>query len=175
MTDLPAGEPVAVGVDLGATKIATALVARDGSVIASRHAPTQATDGFERVCDRIAAEVTHLLAGRRADDVAGVGIGSAGLVDSGAGVIRWALNLAWNDVPLAAEVARRLDRRLPVFADNDANANALGEGYFGSARGCRHFVLLTIGSGLGSGLVRDGRRVNGTLGVVSNLGHYALD
>ena len=82
---------------------------------------------------------------------------------------------AGSDVPLAAEVARRLDHALPVFADNDANANALGEGFFGSARGCRHYVLFTIGSGLGSGLVRDGRIVNGTLGMVSNLGHYALD
>ena len=166
---------LAIGVDLGATKIATALVARDGRVVASRHTSTHAAEGFERVCERIAAEVRALIATREAREVAGVGIGSAGLVDSGSGVVRWALNLGWDEVPLAAEVARRLDGALPVFADNDANANALGEGYFGSARGCRHYVLLTIGSGLGSGLVRDGRLVNGTLGMVSNLGHYSID
>jgi glucokinase len=165
----------AIGVDLGATKIATALVARDGAVVAARHAPTLPDEGFEHVCQRIADEVAALLAGGRADEIRGVGIGSAGLVDGDAGVVRWAVNLGWKDVPLAAEVARRLDRALPVFADNDANANALGEGFFGSARGCRHYVLFTIGSGLGSGLVRDGRVVNGTLGMVSNLGHFALD
>ena len=166
---------LAIGVDLGATKIATALVARDGIVVASRHAPTLPNEGFERVCQRIADEAAALMVGRRADEVLGVGVGSAGLVDGDAGVVRWAVNLGWKDVPLAAEVARRLDHALPVFADNDANANALGEGFFGSARGCRHYALFTIGSGLGSGLVRDGRVVNGTLGMVSNLGHYALD
>ena len=137
----------AIGVDLGATKIATALVARDGAVVAARHAPTLPDEGFEHVCQRIADEVAALLAGGRADEIRGVGIGSAGLVDGDAGVVRWAVNLGWKDVPLAAEVARRLDRALPVFADNDANANALGEGFFGSARGCRHYVLFTIGSG----------------------------
>src|SRR5688500_18452923 len=142
------GNELAIGVDLGATKIATALVARDGSVIASRQAPTLAGEGFERVCQRIADEVAALTAGRDADALLGVGIGSAGLVDGDAGVVRWAVNLGWRDVPLAAEVARRLDDALPVFADNDANANALGEGFFGSARGCRHYVLFTIGSGL---------------------------
>ena len=168
-------DPLAIGVDLGATKIATALVARDGTVVASRHAPTLPDEGFERVCQRIAAEVAQLVVGRRADGILAVGVGSAGLVDGDAGVVRWAVNLGWKDVPLAAEVARRLDHALPVFADNDANANALGEGFFGSARGCRHYALFTIGSGLGSVLVRDGRVVNGTLGMVSNLGHYALD
>jgi glucokinase len=171
----PAHAQLAVGVDLGATKIATALVARDGSLVASRQAPTLAGEGFERICQRIADEVAALIAGRDVDEMRGVGIGSAGLVDGDAGVVRWAVNLGWKDVPLAPEVAGRLDRALPVFADNDANANALGEGFFGSARGCRHYALFTIGSGLGSGLVRDGRVVNGTLGMVSNLGHYALD
>jgi glucokinase len=166
---------LAIGVDLGATKIATALVTRDGEVLASRHTPTGAADGFESVCQRIAGEVDALIATRTREQVLGVGIGSAGLVDGDAGVVRWAVNLGWRDVPLAAQVARRLSDRVRVFADNDANANALGEGFFGSARGCRHYVLLTIGSGLGSGLVRDGRLVNGTLGMVSNLGHYALD
>jgi glucokinase len=168
-------EPFAIGVDLGATKLATALVARDGAVLASRHTPTGAGEGFERVCQRIAGEVDALLATRSREEVAGVGIGSAGLVDGDAGVVRWAVNLGWKDVPLAGEVARRLHSSLPVFADNDANANALGEGFFGSARGCSHYALFTIGSGLGSGLVRDRRIVNGTLGMVSNLGHYALD
>jgi glucokinase len=168
-------DDLAIGVDLGATKIATALVSRDGRVLASRQVPTRPADGFEAISQRIAGEVAALIVGRRVDEIRGVGIGSAGLVDGRTGVVRWALNLGWDEVPLAAEVARRLDDTIPVFADNDANANVLGEGFFGSARGCRNYVLLTIGSGLGSGLVYDGRLVNGQLGMVSNLGHYSLD
>jgi len=93
-------EDLAIGVDLGATKIATALVARDGQVLASRHAPTLPADGgFEGVGERIADEIRAILATCDASRVLGVGIGSAGLVDAEAGVVRWALNLGWRDVP----------------------------------------------------------------------------
>ena len=164
---------LAIGVDLGATKIATALTTRDGKVLASRQTATLASDGADAVLERIAGECRALMA-ESSGHVVGVGIGSAGLVDSVSGVVRLALNLGWDVVPLAPDVSRRLGS-IPVFADNDANANALGEGYFGSAIGCRRFVLLTVGSGLGSGLVHEGRLVNGTMSMVSNLGHYSLD
>src|SRR5687768_10555536 len=130
---------LAIGVDLGGTKIATALVTRGGEVLAARQTPTMALEGADAVFDRIANEVKAVLA-NAPGEVIGVGIGSAGLVDAETGIVRWAVNLGWKDAPLTPQVARRLNR-LPVFADNDANVNALGEGYFGSAVGCRHYVL----------------------------------
>jgi hypothetical protein len=131
-------QDLAIGVDLGATKIATALVARDGRCshlgTRPRCPPTAASKGL---ASGLRMKSAHPGDVRRLTRL-GVGIGSAGLVDAEAGVVRWALNLGWRDVPLAPEVARKLDNKIRVFADNDANANVLGEGFFGSARDCRH-------------------------------------
>src|SRR5690348_13538799 len=134
----------AIGVDLGATKIASALVDPSGRVLHARQTPTRASDGAALVCDRIAGEVRALL-GESPGDVVGIGIGSPGFVDSDRGVVRSAVNLGWTQLPLADEIRRRLDG-LPVFVENDANVIALGEGAFGAAAGSRHYVLLTIGS-----------------------------
>jgi glucokinase len=169
-------QTLAIGVDLGATKIASALVRRDGSVLKARQTPTRAGDGAEAVCQRIANEVKALLADAPAGArVSGVGIGSPGLIDSAEGIVRLAVNLNWDDVPLAAEVAQRVGGKIPVYVENDANVNALGEGLFGSAAGSKHFVLFTIGSGLGSGVVSHGRIVTGATWIAADLGHYAID
>src|SRR5688572_18853564 len=90
---------LAIGVDLGATKIATALVSRDGAVLDSRHTPTLANGGPDAVCKRIADEILALIA-IAPGDVIGAGIGSAGLVDAQSGIVKWALNLNWKEVPL---------------------------------------------------------------------------
>jgi glucokinase len=161
----------AIGVDLGATKIATALVTRAGEVIESRNSPTEPASGPTAVCDRIASEIKALM---HLHPVVGVGIGSPGLVDGMAGVVRGAVNLKWSEVHLAREISHRLNN-LAVFIENDANANALGEGFFGSAKGSEHYLLLTIGSGLGSGIVSHGRLITGARSMASDLGHYSID
>src|SRR4051812_42956663 len=115
-------DKLAIGVDLGATKIASALVDRNGRVLSARQAPTGAGDGAAAVCDRIAAEVRALVA-QAPGRVTGVGIGSPGLIDSAAGIVHLAVNLNWTEVPLAAEVARRVGGNLPVYVENDANVN----------------------------------------------------
>lgn len=163
---------LAIGVDLGATKIATALVSSTGEVLDSRQSPTAAHLGPSAVCDRIASEVRDLLK-MSAGDVLGVGIGSPGLIEHSS-IVRNAINLKWDEVDLGLEISRRLDR-ITVSVENDANANVLGEGYFGSAQGFDHYVLLTIGSGLGSGAVSHGKLITGTTGFACNLGHYSID
>jgi glucokinase len=174
---------LAIGVDLGGTKIATALVNRDGDALEVRQIATGAADGATAVCDRIAAEiraVSEAWASRpsaragRPSHVAGIGIGTPGIVASDEGVVRRAVNLRWNEVHLAGEISNRLDG-MPVFVENDANANALGEGMFGAARGCRDYILLTIGSGLGAGVVSGGRLIVGRNGIAADLGHYSID
>jgi glucokinase len=166
---------LAIGVDLGATKIATALVSRAGEVLQSRQTATLAASGAGAVCDRIAAEVRALIdAAPDPSAVLGIGIGSPGLIDGSSGIVRVAVNLNWHDVPLAQEVANRVGG-MHVFVENDANANAVGEGYFGSAVGSRHYILLTIGSGLGSGVVSHGRLITGPRSMAADLGHYSID
>src|SRR4051812_9883317 len=102
-----------IGVDLGATKIASALVTREGVVLNARQTPTLASSGPASVCDRIADEIRALLESARGE-ILGIGIGSPGLVDGDAGIVRGAVNLQWNEVHLAREISQRLDGR-PVF------------------------------------------------------------
>jgi len=164
---------LAIGVDLGATKIATALLARSGRVLRVRQAPTQAAEGANACCQRIADEIRALLA-EQSGDVVGIGIGSPGVVDSERGIIRDAINLAWGEFEIAKELSHRVGD-LPVFLENDANVNAVGEAMFGSARGSDNVVLLTVGSGLGCGIISEGRLITGGVGIAADLGHYSID
>jgi glucokinase len=164
---------LAIGIDLGATKIAGALVTRAGEVLCARQTPTLAAQGATAVCERICTEIRALLEIAQGE-VLGVGVGSPGLVDSRVGVVRGAVNLKWSEVPVAREIQQRLGN-LPVYIENDANANAIGEGYFGSAIDSEHYALLTIGSGLGSGVVSHGRIVTGARSMAADLGHYSID
>lgn len=174
-------QTLAIGIDLGATKIAGALVASDGNVIATVKAPTEANQGVEPVLDRIAGLVNELV-GRAAEfrhghtpGVLGVGIGTPGQVNSDSGVVRNAVNLGWGEVHLAKEIFDRLEGKTPVWIQKDANASVLGEYYFGAGRGCTDFVYLGIGSGLGAGVVANGRLVMGAHWNAAELGHLSLD
>ena len=165
---------LAVGVDLGATKIASALVTEPGEVIASRQTFTAPGEGTEAVLGRVAAEVNALV-GEAPGQVMGVGIGSPGQVNSVEGVVRNAVNLGWAEVPLAAGVRSRLTFDLPVRIEKDTNAGALGEYFFGAGRGCDDFVYLTVGSGLGGGVIANGELVSGANHNAAELGHVSLD
>jgi glucokinase len=106
------------------------------------------------------------------NDCAALGVGSPGLIDSAAGVVVFAGNLGWRDVPLAAWLRQRLD--LPVSLSNDANCAAWGETQVGAGRGCQHVILLTLGTGIGSGVVVDGRLQEGGVPGGMELGHSLL-
>ncbi len=153
---------LAIGVDVGATKIAAALVTRQGEVVAEERLDTDARAGADAVVARIADAIETLCMSAPAA-VRGVGIGTPGYVDPASGVVRNAVNLGWQEVALARQVQDRLAAPLPVWVDNDANVQALGEYSFGAGRGLDPLVCVTIGSGLGSGVVvnarlcRDGR------------------
>lgn len=167
-------ELLAVGVDLGATKIASALVSDTGRVLTARQTLTCSQDGSEAVLKRIAAEVNALLASVTIP-VAGIGIGTPGIIVPSEGVVRNAVNLGWDEVPLVSGVRNRLEHDLPVFGQKDTNASALGEFYFGAARGCSDFVYLSIGSGLGGGIIANGQIITGAAWQSSELGHISLN
>ena len=167
-------EFLAVGVDLGATKIASALVSETGRVLTARQTLTRSQDGPEAVLKRIAAEVNALLASVTIP-VAGIGIGTPGIIVPSEGVVRNAVNLGWDEVPLVSGVRNRLEYDLPVFGQKDTNASALGEFYFGAALGCSDFVYLSIGSGLGGGIIANGQIITGAAWQSSELGHISLN
>jgi glucokinase len=158
----------AIGLDVGGTKIAAARVVADGSILAMERAPSPATDPV-RILDAMVE-----LAGRvRTDEVVAVGIGAAGLVDSATGVLAFAPNLSWRDVHLVDHVGGALG--LPTIADNDATAAAWGEFRFGAGRGSRHLLLVTVGTGIGGGIVTDGRIYRGAHGFSAEIGHIIVE
>ena len=163
-------DKLAIGVDIGGTKIAFALVDRAGTVLATHLLPTLPAEGTEAVFDRVAQGVHHLLSLAR-QPVAGVGVGTPGHLDPVTGIVRIATNLDWVDAPLKSGVQSRLPGNLPVWVLKDANASALAEMYYGAARGRRDFVYVTIGTGLGGGAVLDGKLLEGPGYAAMEIGH----
>ncbi len=163
-------DQLAIGVDIGGTKIAFALVSRDGQVLATHRLPTLPAEGAEAVFGRVAEGVHHLLA-QSDQPVGGIGIGCPGRLDPNTGVVYGATNLNWVDVPLKAGVQARLNADLPVWVLKDANASALGELYFGAARGCSDFAIITLGTGLGGGAVVGGKLLQGGEFAAMEIGH----
>ena len=165
---------VIVGVDVGGTTTAAGLVTREGDVIVDASAPTRAgeRDPLETIVSLI-SEVTGR-AGREAGPIAAVGVGVPGPVDADRGIVgepvTHVTELAGR--PLAAELGGRIG--LPVFVDNDVNALALGEAMLGAARGARSLVVLSAGTGIGAGIVLEGRLVRGAAGFGGELGHVPV-
>ena len=161
---------LAIGVDLGGTKIAFVLVDEQGAVRASHQLPTAVNDGVEAVIDRIAHGIQQ--AGY---PVIGIGIGSPGHLNPLTGVVHNAVNLGWREVPLVAALQRRLSGNVPIWLQKDTNAALLGELYFGAARDVQDVVLVAIGTGLGVGAVIGGRIVLGANYFATDVGHLSLD
>lgn len=165
---------LAVGVDVGGTKIALALVGTQGQTLAAHRLATRPKDGVGVVIDRIAHGIDTLLA-QTDHPVDGIGIGSPGYVNPVEGIVHSAVNLHWTDVPLSSELHARLAADLPIWLDNDANAAALGEMYFGAARGCRDFVYISVGTGLGGAAIIDGKVLIGSDACAMDIGHMPLE
>ncbi len=159
---------LAIGVDVGGTKVAAGLVDEHGTILARTRRPTPSTNPDD-VEATIAAVVDELRVGRK---VVGVGIGAAGFVDDERSRVLFAPNLTWRDEPLRDEVSARIG--LPVVVENDANAMAWGEYRFGAGRGEQHLAAVTVGTGIGGGLVLDGRLYRGRFGVGAEFGHVMV-
>jgi glucokinase len=158
----------AIGIDIGGTKIAGLLVDEDGTVHERRERDTPAED-VHATLEQIQAVGAELAKG-----AAAIGIGAAGMVDFEAGVMRSAPNLAWREVPIRDLVSERLG--LPCLLDNDANAAAWGEFRFGAARRYEEAVLVvTVGTGIGGGIIADGALYRGAHGFAAEIGHFIVE
>ncbi len=167
----------AIGIDIGATKIASVLLSETGDLIKSSQVYTLPQEGRQAVFDKVADQILEL-AQQCPGDLAGVGIGSPGQVDSNRGVVYNAVNLGWTEVNLAEEITDRMDRlgkAVPVWIQKDANLNALGEYYFGACPNCHDFVYLGLGSGLGAGIISHDRLITGGDWYAADVGHLSID
>ena len=157
-----------IGVDVGGTKIAAGVVDEQGKIIEKLRRATPS--GSPAHTEQVIAEVVTDLLGRH--QVRAVGLGAAGFIDRTRANVRFAPNLAWRDEPLRARVEDLIG--LPVVVENDANASAWAEVRFGAARGHAHVVFLSIGTGIGCGIVLDGRLYRGRWGMAGEPGHYRV-
>ena len=155
------------GVDIGGTKIAVGIVSPDGELVDSARKSTPVRDP-----DAVQEVIVELLDGFDGYEIEAVGIGVAGLVDSTRSRVIFAPNLGWVEEPLRQQVERAVG--LPTVIENDANAAAWGEFRFGAGRGRTDLVMVTVGTGIGGGIVLGGRLQRGANGVGAEFGHLRL-
>ena len=163
-----------VGIDLGGTNIVVGTVAEDGSeLIGLVSEPTLPEQGSDAVVARIVKCARASLAEARGKTIAGIGIGSPGPLDTARGLVLLTPNLGWTNFPLRDRITAALG--LPATLDNDANCAIFGEWWRGAARGAEHVVGLTIGTGIGGGIVLHGEIYHGASDIAGEIGHMTID
>lgn len=165
----------AIGVDVGGTNVRLALVDQNGAVRHPSRFPLPERGGVEPVLEALALAI-ETVKGRaegNGDQIAALGVGVAGLTDVREGMVLEAVNLGWREVPFRSLLEDRL--KLPVLLENDSNASAFAEVWIGAGRGCRSLIGLTLGTGVGGGLVFDGELWRGTSGLAGEIGHMVVE
>jgi len=168
-------ETLAGAIDLGGTKVLTAVIAADGRVLAADRIATRARRGPEAVADEMLESLRRACkhAGTELGTLAGIGVSAAGPLDAARGVLADPPNLhGWKDVPLGRMLHERCG--LVVALENDANAAALGEYLFGAGRGTRDMVYITVSTGIGAGVIADRRLYHGAGGAAGEVGHMTI-
>lgn len=165
---------VQIGIDLGGTNIAVGIVDDNGRIIKSGHTPTLPKRSYQELIKDMAQCSIETLAtsGFTLDDVRSIGIGVPG-VTAKEGVVSRCVNLAWYDVPLAREIQKHIDK--PVHIANDATVAGYAESIAGVSAGAHSSVFITLGTGVGGGIVINGRPYSGFHGVGSEIGHMTLE
>ena len=162
---------VYIGIDVGGTDIKYGLMSEAGEIIEKGKIPTPAGCGYAETVKAIASAVRELSV-RHGAQVSGVGIGAPGVVDGERGVILTSGNLGWENKPLAGDLSAKLG--IPVTLANDANAAAFGEYICGAGSDYKSVVLITLGTGIGSGIVLNGKLFEGCEGAGAELGHEVI-
>jgi glucokinase len=159
---------LACGIDVGGTKIAGGVVDETGTILEELRVESPATDvpAIEAAIEKLVTEL------RTRHPIEAVGVGAAGYIDKARAVVLFAPNLAWRDLDLKADLERALD--LPVVVENDANAAAWGEFQYGAGHDVDDLLLVTVGTGVGGGVVLDGSLYRGAFGVGAEIGHMRV-
>ncbi|MFC1918912.1 ROK family protein [Chloroflexota bacterium] len=165
-----------LGVDLGGTKILTAVANAQGEMLSRDHSVTPAKEGQQAIVKSILESIGRALNQAHLDaaDLTAVGVGAPGLSDPETGILFTSPHLpGWTDVPLRDIIEKELGKK--VFLINDANAAAVGELYFGAGKGARNFIYVTVSTGIGGGIIIDGKIFTGSAGLAGELGHMVID
>jgi glucokinase len=169
------GLPV-LAIDMGGTKIVAAIISSQGQVVAREYYLTLADEGPQSVINRILSAIDHFLSLRRMESsqLKSISIAAAGAINFEKGLVTQSPNLpGWRDIPLRDMVREKYG--VTTFLINDASAAALGEHRFGAGRGVNNLILLTLGTGIGGGIIIDGKLYSGVSGSAGEIGHMTID
>jgi glucokinase len=167
-------DKIVVGVDIGGTAIKVGICSAEGELLHTYEGPTEVEKGSDQVCQNIADYARHIVeqSPYSWEQVEGVGVGIAGFLDIPNGIVKFSPNLHFRDVHLKSFLEDKLQKR--VLVNNDANVAALGEAWAGAGRGVDHCVCYTLGTGVGGGVIINGRIVEGFAGMAGELGHMSI-
>ncbi len=167
-------DKIYVGVDIGGTAIKVGICNEGGELLQTFEGPTGTEQGTDRILSNIADYARHVVeqSPYAWEQVAGVGVGVAGFMDFDKGFMHFSPNLPLTNVPLKDHLQAALEK--PVRVNNDANVAALGEAWGGAGRGSSSVVCYTLGTGVGGGIVVDGRLIEGSSGMGGELGHMSI-
>ncbi|MDR2903284.1 MAG: ROK family protein [Clostridiales bacterium] len=163
-----------IGVDLGGTNIAAGIVSEEGELLLKRSVPTLNGREYQPILKDMAELCLALIAeyGISLDEVKSIGVGSPGTPDPPNGILVYANHLKFENTPIRAEIQKYVD--LPVYLENDANCAALGEYTSGAAKGAKNAVMVTLGTGVGGGVIFDGKIMSGAYYGGGELGHVVV-
>ncbi|GGD98921.1 ROK family glucokinase [Paenibacillus nasutitermitis] len=167
-------EKIVIGVDIGGTTIKLGICSSEGELLHTHEGPTGVEDGSDAVCQNI-ADYARLIIDESPyswEQVEGVGVGIAGFLDIPNGIVKLSVNLYFNNVPLKDILEEKLQTK--VLVNNDANVAALGEAWAGAGRGISDCVCYTLGTGVGGGVIINGKIVEGFRGMAGELGHMSV-
>ncbi len=166
----------AVGVDLGGTYIKAALVERGRGVVQDVSVATEADQGPEHVIARIAGAILQMRAAVPEDAIAGVGVGAPGVINWARDTLSYPPNIpGWVSVDVKAALTPLLGAEIPVFVENDANVAALGSAHYGAGIPHDHFIMVTLGTGVGGAIIYNDRIFRGATGGAGEIGHMTID
>ncbi len=163
-----------IGIDIGGMSIKAGIIDEHGKLYIKKAIPTQPTRHYTEIVADM-AKLCHAIceeSGINIDEIKGIGIGSPGTVNGAIGQITYSCNINFDQVPVVEELRKHID--VPTYVDNDANCAALGEVKFGSCKGLKDAILVTLGTGVGGGIITDGRMLVGKNGGGGEVGHITL-
>lgn len=169
------GKQYAVGLDLGGTKILAALIDDRGKIIHRVERQTRPEEGADAVVDRVMRTLEQVTepGDIPSEEIKGVGVASAGVIDSEENCVLFANNLGWTNVPIGKMIEERFGFRVRI--NNDANVAALAEWMWGRGKGKRHVIYITVSTGIGAGIISEGRIIQGVSNSAGEFGHMSVN
>ncbi len=162
-----------IGIDIGGTNVTVALVTEKGKIARKIRFPTRVEEGKTKTIKRIVKALDGIMKGLGSNSIKGIGIGAAGDIDQDRGIVRFSPNLFWKNVPIVRLIRKKFN--LKVVLDNDANAAAWGTYILETKRKTKNLLCITLGTGVGGGLIINGRIYHGASGSAGEIGHITLN